>query len=206
MDTRRYEYSTVYHREVLLRRRRSRQEVVVFFLFGTILCLLMMKGPKAENLKGFTIKYRGKNIEQSRESLVAVCSRSCESWKGAKASDPEIQTVQVRGGITNLLYLVVDTRISVGKPRSLLVRIYGERTDRLIDREKDVGIVKALSRCGVREFLNNEGKYVRTTPTTEVNNALVHQPSSLEPHALPFSRTGASRDFLKTTVLSRSQI
>ena len=108
-----------------------------------------MEGPHTSSLNGYALAYKGKTTEELRTDLIGVCARSCKSWKGAQASDPEIQAVQVRGGITNLLYLVVDTRLSIGEQRSLLVRLYGERTDRLIDREKDIAIVKAMSGCGV---------------------------------------------------------
>ena len=85
------------------------------------------------------------SVESMRKDLVAICSKTCSTWAQARAEDPEIVVTQVQGGITNILYLIVNKSLKPRENRSLLVRVFGKKTDLMIDRNRDNGVMRMLS-------------------------------------------------------------
>ena len=85
------------------------------------------------------------SVEAMRDDLVFICRSTCASWAKASSEDPDIVATQVQGGITNLLYLLVNKGLKADENRSLLVRIFGKKTDLMIDRNRDNGVMRMLS-------------------------------------------------------------
>ena len=85
------------------------------------------------------------SVEAMRKDLVAICRSTCASWAEARVEDPDIMATQVQGGITNLLYLMVHKGLKAEENRSLLVRVFGKKTDLMIDRNRDNGVMRMLS-------------------------------------------------------------
>ena len=67
--------------------------------------------------------------------LGSVCRSLAEGW-GA-APEAELDMTTIKGGITNMLYRVTWSAAPAGTPPSLLVRVFGAKTDIMIDRLKD---------------------------------------------------------------------
>lgn len=72
--------------------------------------------------------------------LKLVCKAIVKGW--ATAQEDSMQITVICGGITNLLYRVQYLS------KSVLVRVYGEKTEMLIDREVDNAVFAELSKSG----------------------------------------------------------
>jgi thiamine kinase-like enzyme len=77
--------------------------------------------------------------DQVRALIVAA------HWEGVPAGDVAVATIS--GGITNALYKVTVPSQPDRPP--MLVRVYGEKTELLIDRAKDNAVVAALADKGI---------------------------------------------------------
>jgi thiamine kinase-like enzyme len=65
-------------------------------------------------------------------------------WQPASSHAPAaFEVVTIQGGLTNQLY-----RCTLGAGRSVLVRLYGAATERVIDRERENRIMNVLSANG----------------------------------------------------------
>jgi hypothetical protein len=73
--------------------------------------------------------------DRIRSDVCEVASQLCPWAKGLDES--RLATKEIRGGITNLLYCVYDRDHAEEEDYAALVRIFGEKTEVLIDREKD---------------------------------------------------------------------
>jgi len=71
------------------------------------------------------------------------CLRSVDGWSGVQPS--QLLQAVVEGGLTNSLYKLTD---SLDRSRQVLLRIYGEGTDEMFDRESEIATFQALSAVG----------------------------------------------------------
>lgn len=71
--------------------------------------------------------------------LLEVAAALAPGWAGVRQAPVEV----VGGGITNLLF-----RLSAAGLPTVLVRIYGENTERVIDREREIALFARLSAMG----------------------------------------------------------
>lgn len=86
----------------------------------------------------FVVDYKG-DLDRGLRHIVRELQ---PSWAGF--ADADLGIVQIAGGITNLLY-----RVTTPTGASVLVRVFGEKTEVLIDREKDNVVFHLLSDKGV---------------------------------------------------------
>ena len=74
--------------------------------------------------------------------LFSVCRSLAEGWGAVPDGELEVQII--KGGITNMLYRVTWTAAAEGTPAALLVRVFGAKTDIMIDRLKDNSVFAEL--------------------------------------------------------------
>ncbi|KAI5055825.1 hypothetical protein GOP47_0029346 [Adiantum capillus-veneris] len=74
-----------------------------------------------------------------------VCRALLEEW--SHVTDDQLNVSQVSGGITNLL-LKVSRKTSRGEDDSVTVRIFGPNTDEVIDRKRELQVIRPLSDAG----------------------------------------------------------
>jgi len=88
------------------------------------------------------------------EALKEILKELVEEWKDMK--DEDITVKQLTGGVTNTLYRCrclkcgkeVDSKGN--KPaKYVLLRVYGQGSELLIDREKELRLLASLYKCGV---------------------------------------------------------
>ena len=78
--------------------------------------------------------------------LFRVCRSLAEGWSAAPDGDLVVSTI--KGGITNLLFRVIWSTAPDGVPSALLVRVFGAKTDIMIDRLKDNRVFAELGALG----------------------------------------------------------
>eukprot|EP00668_Euglena_longa_P003026 GGOE01003536.1.p1 GENE.GGOE01003536.1~~GGOE01003536.1.p1 ORF type:complete len:394 (+),score=105.51 GGOE01003536.1:39-1184(+) len=83
---------------------------------------------------------RNEDNQKMHHTLWELCTTITPTWK--KVSEDEMKVDLVKGGITNLLYKVTSP---VG---SLLVRVYGDKTELVINRDKETAMLRQLSDLG----------------------------------------------------------
>lgn len=87
--------------------------------------------------------------ERLQSQVAALCRRVFASPVAEALPDDAFAVDTVSGGITNLLFKVTVPAITEPLGASaLLVRIFGEKTEVLIDREKDNAVFEELSAAG----------------------------------------------------------
>eukprot|EP00516_Mucochytrium_quahogii_P001856 CAMPEP_0203760686 /NCGR_PEP_ID=MMETSP0098-20131031/13930_1 /ASSEMBLY_ACC=CAM_ASM_000208 /TAXON_ID=96639 /ORGANISM=" , Strain NY0313808BC1" /LENGTH=401 /DNA_ID=CAMNT_0050654363 /DNA_START=118 /DNA_END=1319 /DNA_ORIENTATION=- len=96
-----------------------------------------LDGPGAPKRIKYSI-VNDKSRAMLERGLLVVVRSLCDGWEDAHMDNTQITTLQ--GGLTNQLYLVDD-----GKHEPVLVRIYGQNTEILIDRKKDTDVFHMLS-------------------------------------------------------------
>ena len=80
-------------------------------------------------------------VTKRDQQAISICRALLEQWSpDAKA------TVQViTGGITNALFQVTNLDVGEGKSSSVILRVFGDNTDLLIDREKELSVLRQLN-------------------------------------------------------------
>lgn len=89
------------------------------------------------------------NPDQVQDCVREVSKKLVEGWENIQPSD--IKVTEFTGGITNKLYrssLIDPTKIQSG-PKSVLVRIYGNHTEKLIDRKAELDNIAKLHKAGL---------------------------------------------------------
>eukprot|EP00937_MAST-01D_sp_MAST-1D-sp2_P005156 g5156.t1 len=80
-------------------------------------------------------------------SLFDVCRALVDGWAGVR--DAQCSVRQISGGITNMLYRVTARREGedppMGAADAALVRVYGDKTELMIDRLKDTTVFAELA-------------------------------------------------------------
>ena len=94
-----------------------------------------------DRIAPFSITTSKTDLATLHSQIATVVQTICSEWKNITQNQMEISVVS--GGITNLLYQVKQSSDSVS---SLLVRIYGEKTEILIDRENENKTFAELSK------------------------------------------------------------
>ena len=89
-------------------------------------------------------------VEGTDKEVTAVCTALVPGWEGFAAD--ELRLTQLVGGITNLLWRVdaADSWCGAAGDRicSVLVRRYGDGSEKLIDRTRETAVLQALSHAG----------------------------------------------------------
>ena len=80
-------------------------------------------------------------FENREESVVEAVRRVIPSWKSAVTADTKLTTLT--GGITNTMYLLK------WKEESVIVRLFGENTELIIDRNAENKLFAALAKLGM---------------------------------------------------------
>lgn len=94
-------------------------------------------------LRGHAVKL-GTDGWQERAARVATWAAGC-SWG---AGTPRLQVVE--GGLTNALFRFFRPAGSPeAGPESVLVRVFGDQTDRIVDRRRDAAVFRLLSERGI---------------------------------------------------------
>eukprot|EP00667_Euglena_gracilis_P013493 EG_transcript_13928 len=78
--------------------------------------------------------------QRLHRSLWEVCTAIAPGWE--KVTEADLKVDLVKGGITNLLFKVTSPA------GALLVRVYGDKTELVIDREKETAMLRQLSDLG----------------------------------------------------------
>ena len=102
------------------------------------------------NVTTSTVRYKDGDANLHAD-LRAVCTTLVEGWSAVPPST--LQVVVIQGGITNLLYRL-DNPTPGAKWASALVRVFGAKTELLIDREKDNRVFQALSDAKFGPYLH----------------------------------------------------
>eukprot|EP01138_Halocafeteria_seosinensis_P011232 gb/GECG01011474.1/.p1 GENE.gb/GECG01011474.1/~~gb/GECG01011474.1/.p1 ORF type:complete len:393 (+),score=53.55 gb/GECG01011474.1/:1-1179(+) len=89
----------------------------------------------------FEVNY--KDPKEIWEGIFYVVSQLCPWANGVESNRLEIE--EIRGGITNLLYRVYHKDHSKEEDYAAMVRIFGEKSEVLIDRDKDNQVFKHFS-------------------------------------------------------------
>ena len=83
-----------------------------------------------------------------RSQLLDLLNFPCESvFATATARAEDLTMVPLSGGLTNLLYVIKDSKAPANSP-ALVVRVFGEGTDSFMDRNKENVIFSSLSKLG----------------------------------------------------------
>lgn len=86
----------------------------------------------------------GASDDETRHAILALCTRMLSDWEGV---DPgELELTPISGGISNLLVKVTPAAHMRLAP--VAVKVFGNKTELLIDREKELQQLLKLNKCG----------------------------------------------------------
>eukprot|EP00808_Paulinella_micropora_P015986 g31517.t1 len=93
---------------------------------------------------------RSEKEDEIKQDLFTVCSKLFFHFQNTSYKPPQqvpssFHVEMVTGGITNKLYKCKDSKVC---EKAVLVRVYGEKTEKVINRTREKIVVNALSRLG----------------------------------------------------------
>uniref|UniRef100_A0A7R9YXN4 ethanolamine kinase n=1 Tax=Chlamydomonas euryale TaxID=1486919 RepID=A0A7R9YXN4_9CHLO len=108
----------------------------------------------------------GASEEETKTLITALCTRVLPGW--AEVNLEELTLTPITGGISNLLVKVTPTQHAGLQP--VAVKVFGNKTELLIDRQKELQQLHKLNSCGfgaevVGEFANGRIEAFLTAKT-----------------------------------------
>lgn len=87
----------------------------------------------------------GDAVRQRDEQAISMCKALLDSWSSEARATVEVIT----GGVTNVLFKVTNLDLEEGsKERDVILRVFGDNTDLLIDRQKELSVMLQLNGHG----------------------------------------------------------
>jgi len=83
-------------------------------------------------------------VRKRDEQAISICKALLEPWSNDARATVEVIT----GGITNALFKVTNLELEESKEKDVILRVFGDNTDLLIDREKELSVLLQLNTHG----------------------------------------------------------